>query len=158
MEDVLGSPPRMRGKAPIETYNFDGIRITPAYAGKSAETGGLVAFHRDHPRVCGEKLLHGAHHTKSWGSPPRMRGKVQQRAQQIAPMRITPAYAGKSRPAARFRQPERDHPRVCGEKPDTRACRRSGCGITPAYAGKSMKSLIYWKPYWGSPPRMRGKD
>ena len=52
-------------------------------------------------------------------------------------VRITPAYAGKRTRPRRWVRPPRDHPRVCGE---------------------NMKSLMYWKPYWGSPPRVRGKD
>ena len=31
--------------------------ITPAYAGKSRTLSGLRFWKRDHPRVCGEKLV-----------------------------------------------------------------------------------------------------
>ena len=45
----------MRGK----DIRVDGMtakeRITPAYAGKSRSQPRTAAFHRDHPRVCGEK-------------------------------------------------------------------------------------------------------
>ena len=70
--------------------------------------------------------------------------------------RITPAYAGKSGNAGKRNVPNKDHPRVCGEKNviywDTDSCkgspprmrgkaflrevRRCAVGITPAYAGK----------------------
>ena len=50
--------------------------ITPAYAGKSRDSGVVVAVVRDHPRLCGEKL-----------DQIFIIGNV---------IRITPAYAGKS--------------------------------------------------------------
>ena len=73
---LRGSPPRMRGKE-CRLWAVDRAgRITPAYAGKSAASGGLLFGAGDHPRVCGEKdglnqfpKVHG-------GSPPRMRGKA----------------------------------------------------------------------------------
>ena len=65
-----------------------------------------------------------------------MRGKVGSGSVAAANGGITPAYAGKRARCQRFRAFRRDHPRVCGEK------------VTV-----SLISL----PYWGSPPRMRGK-
>ena len=67
----------MRGKAFRSYTSLNGGGITPAYAGKrlTGETGS-------------EKTL---------GSPPPMRGKVEQREQMQISIRITPAYAGKSR-------------------------------------------------------------
>ena len=52
---VVGSPPRVRGKA--ETYNRREVwkRITPACAGKRNNDYSNRARHWDHPRVCGEK-------------------------------------------------------------------------------------------------------
>ena len=52
---LLGSPPRMRGKAMEHKHHLAGSGITPAYAGKSPQTL--------------EVLRRGG------GSPPRMRGK-----------------------------------------------------------------------------------
>ena len=45
----------MRGKDSIHYYFAVYARITPAYAGKSANGGGAGGKNRDHPRVCGEK-------------------------------------------------------------------------------------------------------
>ena len=36
------------------TRPLDGI--TPAYAGKSGETGWILILIQDHPRLCGEKV------------------------------------------------------------------------------------------------------
>ena len=173
----IGSPPRMRGKAGTSCGNPESKRITPAYAGKSAQLEGASPLAQDHPRVCGEKQAStGARHTDR---------------------RITPAYAGKRvKISLKFRASE-DHPRVCGEKfqrsirlpvrsgspPRMRGkgvrhlCEMLFTGITPAYAGKSF--LIYFFARYiqdhprvcgekelrqaiavqhiGSPPRMRGK-
>ena len=91
------------------------------------------------------------------GSPPRMRGKAASSVRLAAPQRITPAYAGKRLTIPNLYTSNRDHPRVCGEKPRVRAglFRATGSpprmrgkvtaiqpdertsGITPAYAGKS---------------------
>ena len=45
-----------------------------------------------------------------------MRGKVAVWFPQTAFIRITPAYAGKSKKAQLLRQRLEDHPRLCGEK------------------------------------------
>ena len=56
---LLGSPPRVRGKARFYFHRQSVDGITPACAGKSA----LYSIRRnpseDHPRVCGEKFVHG---------------------------------------------------------------------------------------------------
>ena len=95
-----------------------------------------------------------------------MRGKVQVIELQQLPIRITPAYAGKSGWVLMNKTTGQDHPRVCGEKhftlrdfasqqgspprmrgkgelTDTRMYIK---GITPAYAGKSMvlAALLTW--------------
>ena len=72
---VLGSPPRMRGKAMFFTAPAMLPRITPAYAGKSCSPYLWQTGRRDHPRVCGEKWYNAAQSWQQMGSPPRMRGK-----------------------------------------------------------------------------------
>ena len=70
------------------------------------------------------------------GSPPRVRGKVDDSSPLQPIQRITPACAGKRSVFHHYSHSYRDHPRVCGEKsPSIAAC---------------VKEL-------GSPPRMRGK-
>ena len=72
---VLGSPPRMRGKAKREKTISQIVRITPAYAGKRTILRIFSRAARDHPRVCGEKAQKAMSSTPKSGSPPRMRGK-----------------------------------------------------------------------------------
>ena len=71
-----GSPPRMRGKVSSRTSDTRRPGITPAYAGKSGKSPMTDCKRRDHPRVCGEKLIASKRETLCTGSPPRMRGKV----------------------------------------------------------------------------------
>ena len=70
-----GSPPPMRGK----DRGIQGIdplgRITPAYAGKSWQLLFWAYYCRDHPRLCGEKLILSICGSFAQGSPPPMRGK-----------------------------------------------------------------------------------
>ena len=45
----------MRGKDDLDTDKPTRHRITPAYAGKSADRQVVIVRQRDHPRLCGEK-------------------------------------------------------------------------------------------------------
>ena len=134
---VIGSPPRMRGKAAGVFVLCPVCRITPAYAGKSLKADIKVGVKRDHPRVCGEKRPSTSAVGTFPGSPPRMRGKVLKQLIVDSVDGITPAYAGKSVFVVQFFQTNQDHPRVCGEK--------------PKFELDKLNSV-------GSPPRMRGKD
>ena len=133
---VLGSPPRMRGKARCQVRRDQWRGITPAHAGKSRVQGLLPAEGRDHPRACGEKYTTQKKRRDRQGSPPRMRGKVSAFLAGITTEGITPAHAGKSSMLVVCLKSQRDHPRACGEKP-----------TCPGPASGSP----------GSPPRMRGK-
>ena len=131
-----GSPPRVRGKGGdtvfIQQYNG----ITPACAGKSCEARWRARRIRDHPRVCGEKQFFAACAFPCVGSPPRVRGKVERHLISSLSGGITPACAGKSEISKGLVLAKKDHPRVCGEKPQRR---------------------FYSVEFVGSPPRVRGK-
>ena len=71
-----GSPLRMRGKGVILLLRQKSYRITPAYAGKRGVLHGRVILERDHPCVCGEKLVTALGGIAREGSPLRMRGKA----------------------------------------------------------------------------------
>ena len=106
-----------------------------------------------------------------------MRGREGQPGRVERGTGITPAYAGKSRPAVIIAGHFRDHPRVCGEERKRKKLtgwqrgsppRMRGRGayyarvhgyrrITPAYAGKSRK----WekcRPGLGDHPRVCGEE
>ena len=171
-----GSPPHMRGKAKIFRRWSAEMGITPAYAGKSIQTFQFVQYHRDHPRVCGEKLSISSAHISQTGSPPRMRGKAPGFLCSPYFPGITPACAGKRLRAVTICCAIQDHPRVCGEKPTQRSTgsvrpgspprvRGKGSapprghplpGITPACAGKSPRALTR-RIMTGDHPRVCGE-
>ena len=74
--ELVGSPPRMRGKGCQWWCRRSVPGITPAYAGKSGCHRGRQRSCWDHPRVCGEKSYPLSDIGRRLGSPPRMRGKV----------------------------------------------------------------------------------
>ena len=125
----------MRGTANEVTTSTTTDRITPACAGNSCPASRPASYAKDHPRVCGEQVIHSLLPASSWGSPPRVRGTVRQWTLSAWAWRITPACAGNSLHGKSGRKGKPDHPRVCGEQWIfiDRCC-----------------------PQWGSPPRVRG--
>ena len=85
----------MRGKVQPEFFTDAAARITPAHAGKSDADLRATAQCKDHPRPCGEKLYSVVLFSPKSGSPPPMRGKVDEIARQKRDGGITPAHAGK---------------------------------------------------------------
>lgn len=95
-QHLRGSPPRMREKERFPPQHSCIYGITPARAGKSCFHRSFVVLLRDHPCVCGEKILTRASRRGKKGSPPRVRGKVSAGKILFHDGGITPAYAGKS--------------------------------------------------------------
>ena len=161
----------MRGKGTRPAAHRWIAGITPAYAGKSFSDRCHGYCTWDHPRVCGEKLLRLPCRYLLQGSPPRMRGKALPFLRTGRQARITPAYAGKSIFQGKVKQADRDHPRVCGEKPfqkprclfwvgspprmrgkvDNFWIVKGGRRITPAYAGKSVYVATDHPSIWDHP-------
>ena len=125
----LGSPPRLRGKGGITAYFPQLFGITPAFAGKSVKEKLSKGGGKDHPRVCGEKPMPMPFTVVVLGSPPRIRGKVNDLHSGRKLVGITPAFAGKSWP----------------------------CGSGSALRGEKRKLVISCILAGGSPPRLRGK-
>ena len=94
---ILGSPPHMRGKGLAALDHAFAGGITPAHAGKRLRCGILSVQREDHPRTCGEKWHDFVSSNTRLGSPPHMRGKVEDGTELIQRFRITPAHAGKRR-------------------------------------------------------------
>ena len=110
------------------------------------------------------------------GSPPRGRGKGHACHQAAVVVGITPAQAGKRNAISSRAEPDRDHPRIGGEKsvlmlrlrltvglpPHRRGKGQVGfrqgrvVGITPAWAGKSARPAR-WGRCAGDHPRMGGE-
>ena len=134
--DKQGSPPRGRGKGCLESFLATTVRITPAWAGKSAGSHNQWGAARDHPRVGGEKRQHVQRVLIVLGSPPRGRGKDYTPLVDVRAIRITPAWAGKSRGANSGQPCPQDHPRVGGEKFPARFRTASIEGSPPRGRGK----------------------
>ena len=77
---IPGSPPRMRGKRLPKCRENPRRRITPAHAGKTIKKRTAIAMRPDHPRACGENFAIDMSLYNSPGSPPRMRGKLPNKA------------------------------------------------------------------------------
>ena len=71
-----------------------------------------------------------------------MRGKVLQSKKNHATGGITPAYAGKSCNRFRTSGSGGDHPRLCGEKPQTAVLFLRRSGSPPPMRGKAVSSLV----------------
>ena len=138
---VMGSPPRMRGKAVAIFRQLHHGRITPAYAGKRDSIPQQSSLRRDHPRVCGEKPRIFFMSIRSAGSPPRMRGKGQPLYIVVSESGITPACAGKSLVRELLLIVSRDHPRVCGEKEAGALSEVYETGSPPRVRGKAPKGV-----------------
>ena len=132
----------MRGKVPAAPNPFRSNGITPAYAGKSFCCESRVCNLRDHPRICGEKLLTCERIDFRLGSPPHMRGKVFELPLMVYTQRITPAYAGKRHSMHQRKTSTKDHPRICGEKPLDHLAHLCAQGSPPHMRGKVTSALL----------------
>ena len=112
----IGSPPLARGKEIIAATPKQGVRITPACAGKSVLPLVFGTFGWDHPRLRGEKKR-GLFCTQNLvGSPPLARGKGTPITTSKPTTGITPACAGKRQFSEKCFCIAEDHPRLRGEK------------------------------------------
>ena len=97
---TVGSPPRMRERHLSTSKSSTATGITPAYAGKTSVRNYRRDGTQDHPRVCGKDKVEPVKSLPAPGSPPRMRERRDDRRVIPRNDRITPAYAGKTKPMA----------------------------------------------------------
>ena len=90
------------------------------------------------------------------GSPPRMRGKVDDITPFLNRRGITPAYAGKRSVSTIQQVIHKDHPRVCGEKNIVRKASFDPQGSPPRMRGKGGTSMYIGARY-GITPAYAGK-
>ena len=132
---LTGSSPRMRGTPRKSASPDTQSRIIPAYAGNTYGHSWCPLSRWDHPRVCGEHPAAMRSIGEVWGSSPRMRGT---HANPIIPTvyrGIIPAYAGNTCEPYHSNGLPWDHPRVCGEHPDTMRPERVLRGSSPRMRG-----------------------
>ena len=151
-----GSPPRVRGKVGFIVLVQTAIGITPACAGKRKLIVRSPLVLLDHPRVCGEKLSTRFTPICTCGSPPRVRGKATSQRLAACRHRITPACAGKRLSQSVIVGYHGDHPRVCGEKTQSRPAFDNISGSPPRVRGKGCWVRCR-KPIFGITPACAGK-
>ena len=117
-----GSPPHRRGKGGTDHSGDLRHGFTPAQAGKRTKAAAICRWCRDHPRAGGEKHNVFTLGSLVQGSPPRGRGKDSGTVHGCGQLRITPAWAGKSREIPLHLRAAKDHPRVGGEKTHPAKC------------------------------------
>ncbi len=132
-----GSPPRMRGRGTGNLVDMGTLRFTPACAGPGCLGLPHGLRYSVHPRVCGAGTNLPLPTEPVTGSPPRVRGRVNQHNRIHACKRFTPACAGPGSGHESIRGIGAVHPRVCG------------AGPPPS---------TYPSGYRGSPPRVRGRS
>ena len=91
---ALGSPPHTRGLRSDGSSRRSGFRITPAYAGITADGQNWIELTWDHPRIRGDYRLDLLELFGAEGSPPLTRGLLSVNVDPLLYIRITPAYAG----------------------------------------------------------------
>ena len=89
--------------------------------GKLLDGINAVLAKKDHPRGCGENSNGQSRTRLCPGSPPRMRGKLEEESNAYRYKRITPADAGKTLFRRQRVAGHKDHPRGCGENQPTAA-------------------------------------
>ena len=114
-----GSSPHVRGAQPCIARLRLLSGIIPACAGSTHYVLVLFPNLRDHPRMCGEHGGWTRRRTISNGSSPHVRGALRRTTTISIPRGIIPACAGSTQRSRRYRQPCRDHPRMCGEHAST---------------------------------------
>ena len=133
----IGSSPRVRGKPGGACACLALVRIIPARAGQTHAPYQDCRAHPDHPRACGANHGGQSVYTADTGSSPRVRGKLLRGDGRLAVLRIIPARAGQTILYHYSSSLVPDHPRACGA---------NFCGVTAGW------------PYFGSSPRVRGKQ
>ena len=134
-----GSPPRVRGKRIFGCDLWPISGITPARAGKTVPRGDEGVQTADHPRACGENIILPYSSGKTYGSPPRVRGKLDKYRDGSLSLGITPARAGKTSAPRACGAPAADHPRACGENVDQESRLSSDHGSPPRVRGKRRR-------------------
>ena len=91
-----GSSPRVRGKQPVRRIRGSRAGLIPACAGKTAPRQSPPTMNWAHPRVCGENTKTSCFNLFTGGSSPRVRGKLVAAHDDLPPVRLIPACAGKT--------------------------------------------------------------
>ena len=115
LHSALETPPLARGRLIVFHLLFDGLRNTPACAGKTG--GGVNSGENEqkHPRLRGEDPDVNRPKLPLMETPPLARGRPGPQLNGVQRGGNTPACAGKTDRLNRLHRGERKHPRLRGE-------------------------------------------
>ena len=132
---ACGSSPRMRGTRGLVDQVERCDRFIPAHAGNAYGCSLSPVTRSVHPRACGERFRHAAHHPLLSGSSPRMRGTHDFLTIHRPDNRFIPAHAGNASCLCLHEALCAVHPRACGEREWAAAARQSTSGSSPRMRG-----------------------
>ena len=138
----LGSSPLTRGKRQRPHRSRHVRRLIPAHAGKTRPPVCQVPGWAAHPRSRGENIWTAVASKSLAGSSPLTRGKPRTGLREVAPVRLIPAHAGKTRPRIVLAPGIRAHPRSRGENRVQARRTRLGSGSSPLTRGKLACELV----------------
>ena len=116
--------------------------IIPAHAGSTWAMMPSYRPRQDHPRTCGEHGDESQLLNIISGSSPHMRGALPYGGVCCMCNRIIPAHAGSTIERFEAGDPQRDHPRTCGEHPLPLRRRDMGVGSSPHMRGALLKKPV----------------
>ena len=156
----VGSSPRGRGKLGGVPCFPPRFRLIPAWAGKTCGGSGQHEGRWAHPRVGGENLVGEVAQNLFPGSSPRGRGKRSSFSVSCRPIRLIPAWAGKTGTGCGACSRGRAHPRVGGENRQALAQLDAAGGSSPRGRGKRQlpTKVVYARgliPAWAGKTRQR---
>jgi len=137
----VGSSPRVRGTQRKRSCESQRARFIPACAGNASGQSGSQAARSVHPRVCGERCAIRIQSQAFSGSSPRVRGTRIPVVYARVIQRFIPACAGNAMPVIDRRDCRTVHPRVCGERRNSRPITRLVNGSSPRVRGTRMAGL-----------------
>ena len=137
----FGSSPHTRGTHTEAQLKAIHGRFIPAYAGNAAPTHSFCRSVPVHPRIRGERSATAHPVGRSCGSSPHTRGTLSGVALLRLQFRFIPAYAGNA-PGKHLCSPRYPvHPRIRGERPNTRRGSRYRRGSSPHTRGTLLACL-----------------
>ncbi len=172
-----GSSPLTRGGLEWREDLFAALGLIPAYAGRTGQRRVWIADSGAHPRLRGADSAKCDGLTRIRGSSPLTRGGLASVSLRSGPLRLIPAYAGRTTPSGAAPANHWAHPRLrgadrqlghasaamTGSSPLTRGGPGVWCEfvahlrLIPAYAGRTIPIGVRCGAKWAH-PRLRGAD
>ena len=157
--EETGLSPRVRGSHRTKTQRGSPIRSIPACAGEPPRKSARALVRTVYPRVCGGAAVWPPDTCSAQGLSPRVRGSPTGNVPAAVTMRSIPACAGEPTVPAKYGQPARVYPRVCGGAncPDTLPPRV--VGLSPRVRGSRREGRAGYRASRsipacaGEPPR-----